>query len=109
MALDVRRRHLRLSLASLALGCSFATSAALAQSSNGGPPSGGQPPQPPAEAYTACAGRSAGDMVSFTVHGHTMEGTCEKLGDRLALRPSKRPPDGRPQLPNDSSGSDNSN
>ena len=53
---------------------------------------GGTPPQPPAEAYSACAGRRAGDLVSFTAHGHTIEGTCEKIGDRLALRPSQPPP-----------------
>ncbi|WP_051362252.1 hypothetical protein [Solimonas soli] len=58
---------------------------------------GGKPPEPPAEAYAACSGRSAGDQVSFTANGHTIEGTCEKIGDRLALRPSRRPPpNGRP-------------
>ncbi|WP_043112203.1 hypothetical protein [Solimonas flava] len=59
----------------------------------------GKAPEPPAEAYAACAGRNAGDLVSFTTKEHTIEGVCEKHGGRLALRPSAPPPDGRPALP----------
>ncbi|WP_020647874.1 hypothetical protein [Solimonas variicoloris] len=62
-------------------------------------PEGKKAPEPTAEAYAACAGRNAGDLVSFTTKEHTLEGVCEQHGGRLALRPSAPPPDGRPALP----------
>ena len=58
------------------------SAAALAQ-----PPSNG--PQPPPEAYTACAGKQPGAKASFTNPlGDTISGTCEQQRDgRLLLRP----------------------
>ncbi|MGH8443794.1 MAG: hypothetical protein ACREVL_00950 [Solimonas sp.] len=80
-------------LAALILACATAQAQQQTQKS-------GKPPAPPPEAYTACAGRNAGDMVSFTTREHTIEGTCEMIGGKLALRPSKPPQDGRAELPN---------
>jgi hypothetical protein len=49
---------------------------------------GGLPHAPPAEAYTACEGKQAGDAAQFvTPHGDTVSGTCEPEADRLVLRP----------------------
>ena len=43
---------------------------------------------PPAEAFTACEGKSAGDTAEFvSPRGDTVTGTCEQQGDRLVLRP----------------------
>jgi len=54
---------------------------------------GGRPRQPPAEAFTACNGKSAGDSVTITTaDGRSLTGTCVKFGDRLAARPSQPPP-----------------
>ena len=48
---------------------------------------------PPAEAYTACEGKSAGDTAEFvSPRGDTVTGTCEADGDRLVLRPDNPPP-----------------
>lgn len=47
-----------------------------------------RPPTPPPEAYSACEGKAAGDTAQFTgPNGETVSGTCEEMGDRLALRP----------------------
>lgn len=66
-------------------------------SGRGGPRgNGGQPPTPPAEAFTVCQGKSSGTQVSITMpDGRTMQATCEPFpGDgRLAARP-ERPPQG---------------
>ena len=46
----------------------------------------------PAEAFTACEGKSAGDTASFeSPRGDTVEGICEKQGNRLVLRPNNPP------------------
>lgn len=43
---------------------------------------------PPPEAFTACEGKSAGDVAEFvSPHGDTVMGTCEQQDDRLVLRP----------------------
>ncbi|WP_428311430.1 hypothetical protein [Hydrocarboniphaga sp.] len=62
------------------------------------PPSGVSQRKPPPEAYSACVGKSAGDKVTLAMHEHTMEATCEKIGDQLAARPA-RLPDGAPPEP----------
>ncbi|MFT4045136.1 MAG: hypothetical protein QM661_00395 [Solimonas sp.] len=72
---------------------------------NGPSQNGGQPPEPPAEAFTACAGHHVGDKVSVSDRNHTIDGTCEKFGDRLALRPS-RPPNGNGGPPPGQGGND---
>ncbi len=44
--------------------------------------------QPPAEAYTACSGKSAGDTVSMTRRdGQTVSATCRELDGKLAAMP----------------------
>jgi hypothetical protein len=62
------------------------------------PPAGGGQRKPPPEAFAACVGKSVGDKVTLTMHDHTMEASCEKIGDQLAARPS-RMPDGAPPEP----------
>ena len=45
---------------------------------------------PPPEAYTACEGKSAGDIAELiSRRGDTVTGTCEQQGDRLVLRPDR--------------------
>ncbi len=45
---------------------------------------------PPPEAYTACEGKSPGDVAQFiSPRGETVTGTCELEGDRLVLRPDR--------------------
>ena len=76
------------------LGCLVAS---LAQVSFADPPTGsgpppGQPPGPPPEAITACAGKTAGTVVSFTLRdGHQVSGTCETVNGVLAARPTGGP------------------
>ncbi|MDB5988040.1 MAG: hypothetical protein JWR16_3093 [Nevskia sp.] len=71
-----------------------------AQDSGSYPPPPGSrndgPPQPPADAFSACVGKSEGDVVTInTPLGNTLAGTCRKFGDRLAARPNQPPPGGR--------------
>jgi len=55
--------------------------------SGSGRQEGGRP-TPPAEAYKACEGKTAGSPAQFTdQRGTVVKGTCEKEGDRLFLRP----------------------
>jgi hypothetical protein len=43
---------------------------------------------PPAEAYKACEGKSAGSSAQFvTPRGETVKGTCEEKDGKLLLRP----------------------
>jgi hypothetical protein len=59
---------------------------------------GGRRHGPPAEAYTACEGKKAGDAAQFvSPRGETVTGTCEQEGERLVLRPdrSKQNSEGR--------------
>lgn len=51
---------------------------------------------PPAAAFSACEGKTAGDSARFTTRrGKTLMGSCEKLGGKdagkLVLRPDNRP------------------
>ena len=51
---------------------------------------GGRHHGPPPEAYTACEGKSAGDLAQFVdPRGETVSGTCVPEGDRLVLRPDR--------------------
>jgi len=78
--------------AALLLAIPLAASAA-----DNGPPPGGKPPAPPPEAIAACKGKTEGATASFTGrNGETLTGTCQKLGDVLALRPAGGPPGGGP-------------
>ena len=46
---------------------------------------------PPAEAYKACTGKSAGNTATFVnPRGETVTGTCEEEGSKLVLRPNNR-------------------
>lgn len=59
------------------------------------PPPGGKPPAPPPEAIAACSGKAEGATASFAGrNGETITGTCQKIGDVLALRPAGGPPGG---------------
>jgi hypothetical protein len=51
--------------------------------------SGGHPPQPPFEAFTACEGKANGATASFTTpHGGTLTGVCQQdQNGKLVLRP----------------------
>jgi hypothetical protein len=94
--------HKRLSCLSIGLLLGLSCLPAFGQDMSSGnpppPPDGsssgsGHPRQPPAEAFTACNGKSAGDSVTITTpDGRSLTGTCVKFGDRLAARPSQPPP-----------------
>ncbi len=57
------------------------------------PKHGGRRPGPPPEAFQACEDKNEGDSVEIvTDRGDTLSGTCEKMGDKLALRPDNPPP-----------------
>ena len=59
------------------------------------PPSQGKPSGPPPEAVAACKGKAEGAAASFSGrNGETVSGTCQKIGDVLALRPAGGPPGG---------------
>lgn len=59
------------------------------------PSQGGKPPAPPPEAIAACNGKAEGATASFAGrNGETVTGTCQKIGDVLALRPAGGPPGG---------------
>ncbi|KQM71322.1 hypothetical protein [Xylophilus sp. Leaf220] len=76
------------------LAWAVATGTAWAQDGNRPPPPGEGHREPPAEAFTACAGKAEGDTVTLTMpDGRTMTGTCAKLPDgRLAARPPRMGP-----------------
>lgn len=45
---------------------------------------------PPAEAFTACEGKSTGDASQFkNQRGETLKGTCEESKGKLVLRPER--------------------
>ena len=45
---------------------------------------------PPAEAFTACEGKSAGEASQFSDRrGETLKGTCEEMDGKLVLRPER--------------------
>ena len=47
-------------------------------------------PSPPAEAYKACEGKSAGDAVQFVgKSGKTVKGTCTDLDGKLVFKPDR--------------------
>jgi len=61
------------------------------------PPQGGKPPAPPPEAIAACNGNAEGATASFAGrNGETITGTCQKIGDVLALRPAGGQGGGKP-------------
>lgn len=50
-------------------------------------------PAPPAEAVAACSGRALGAAVTFTgPRGEAVTGTCVRIGDQIAARPDRPPP-----------------
>lgn len=55
-----------------------------------------RPPHgPPPEAIAACANAKQADTCSFTIHDHTIDGTCQPRPDNtteLACRPDHPPP-----------------
>jgi hypothetical protein len=60
-----------------------------------GPSGDHRPPAPPAEAVAACKGKAVGSQASFTGRrGETVTGTCDKIGDVVAVRPAGGPPKG---------------
>lgn len=49
-------------------------------------------PTPPAEAFTACAGKAEGASVTLTTpKGDSISATCTAIGGKLAARPDQRP------------------
>lgn len=49
-----------------------------------------QQTNPPAEAYKACEGKSAGDVSQFVgPAGTTVSGKCEEFNGKLILRPDR--------------------
>jgi len=72
------------------------------------PPPDGQAPIPPREAFTACVGKHAGDMVSFvTIRGDTVSGRCAMIPAQLAaiVEHPPRQPEGKPPVAGLSKGS----
>ena len=68
----------------------------------GGSSQSGSHTGPPAEAYTACTGKSAGNTATFVnPKGETVTGTCTQDGSQLVLRPdnSKGQANGKRQGP----------
>jgi hypothetical protein len=52
-----------------------------------------RPGGPPPEAFTICEDKNEGDSAEIvTDRGDTLSGTCEKMGDKLVLRPDNLPP-----------------
>jgi len=52
-----------------------------------------RPSGPPPEAYTACEGKNAGEVVVVeTPHGETIEAVCTLKDDHLFARPINPPP-----------------
>ena len=46
---------------------------------------------PPAEAFTACEGKSEGEESQFEDRrGETLKGTCEEMDGQLVLRPARK-------------------
>ncbi|WP_026258917.1 hypothetical protein [Uliginosibacterium gangwonense] len=73
----------------------FCVASTLAGAENGPPPANGaNPPGPPAEAFTACNGKKAGDKVTVKMGDHSMQATCEVFpgNGKLAARPDGPPP-----------------
>ncbi len=68
------------------------TSGALAGNDNRPPPR-----EPPAEAFTACKDKQAGDTCQVVMHDATIAGQCAAIPDgRLACRPDQPPPHREP-------------
>lgn len=57
------------------------------------------PPPLPAEAYSACASKSAGDACTIQLRDRTLEGSCAAAANeqRLHCRPNGPPPGPPPQ------------
>jgi hypothetical protein len=55
------------------------------------------PREPPAEAFTACRDKQAGDTCQVVMHETTIVGQCAAIPDgRLACRPDQPPPHRQP-------------
>ena len=88
--LNLINRTLAAAAATLLLALPLAGTAA-----DQAPSQGGKPPAPPPEAIAACNGKAEGATASFAGrNGETISGTCQKIGDVLALRPAGGPPGG---------------
>lgn len=80
------------------ISIAFAANAPDADQGKRPPPPDGQVPIPPREAFTACVGKHAGDMVSFvTIRGDTVSGRCVMIPAQLAaiVEHPQRPPEGK--------------
>jgi hypothetical protein len=87
-SLNRTNRRLAAAAATLLLALPLASFAA-----DQAPAQGGKPPAPPPEAIAACNGKAEGVTASFAGRGgETITGTCQKIGDVLALRPAGGPP-----------------
>jgi len=66
------------------------SSRAVATESSGAPP---ERRGPPAAAFEACSGKSAGDSCTVKFREREISGTCESFGgeDRLVCRPTGMP------------------
>ncbi len=75
------------------LSYTWTTSAALMALVGLAPVASADPPQPPKEAFTACANLKAGDACTVTFGPNTIDGTCAATPDnQLACRPDGPPP-----------------
>ncbi|MGA2447835.1 MAG: hypothetical protein ABTD50_04080 [Polyangiaceae bacterium] len=74
----------RATLPFLAATATFAPTLARAQHPHG----------PPPEAYAACDSKAAGDACTMSMHGETVDGTCNMFPSdtRLSCRPNHPPP-----------------
>ncbi len=53
---------------------------------------GGRPSGPPSEAFAACEGKAAGDVVTFSGRrGETLEATCKERNGQLVAMPANAP------------------
>jgi hypothetical protein len=60
------------------------------QIQQGGSQQGGSRMGPPADAFKACEGKTAGSAAQFTgPNGETVTGTCRMDGEKLVLRPDR--------------------
>ncbi|MBL8601539.1 MAG: hypothetical protein JNK72_06410 [Myxococcales bacterium] len=85
-------KSLRRALCSLGLVLSLSGLAAAQPQGQPGNP-GGRPPEPPAEAFTACQGHNTGDACTVNFGPHTISGTCAAFRDqRMICRPDRMPP-----------------
>lgn len=66
---------------------------AVASWAGDGPPQRGGRPEPPPEAVEACAGKSEGTTVEFTLRDdRKVNGICREIGGRMVAMPDGPPP-----------------